>query len=38
MLVQAIVQDNDIFVLEFSARMGGGSKYKLIEYITDVDI
>ena len=38
MLVQAIVKDDNVFVLEFSARMGGGSKYKLIEYISGVDI
>ena len=37
-LIQAIIQENDISVIEFSARMGGGSKYKLIEYMANVDI
>lgn len=37
-LIQAIVQKDDISVIEFSARMGGGSKYKLIEYMANVDI
>ena len=29
---------DDINVIEFSARMGGGSKYKLIKYMSGVDI
>lgn len=37
-LIQAIIQKNNISVIEFSARMGGGSKYKLIEYMANVDI
>lgn len=37
-LVQAIVKDDSVSVIEFSARMGGGSKYKLIEYMTGVKI
>ena len=37
-LIQAIIDDADINVIEFSIRMGGGSKYKLIEYISGVDI
>lgn len=37
-LIQAIIQENDVSVIEFSARMGGGSKYKLIEYMAGVDI
>ena len=38
LLIQAIIQKNEISVIEFSARMGGGSKYKLIEYMANVDI
>ena len=37
-LIQAIIHNDDISVIEFSARMGGGSKYKLIEYISGIDI
>ena len=38
LLVQMIVNGDDIHVLEFSARMGGGSKYKLIEVLSGVNI
>lgn len=38
LLIQAIVSDENINVVEFSARMGGGSKYKLIEYMSGVNI
>lgn len=38
LLIQAIVDDNDVYVIEFSARMGGGTKYKLIEYMASVNI
>lgn len=38
MLIQAIIKENKVYVLEFSARMGGGTKYKLIEYMTGVNI
>lgn len=38
LLVQMIVNGNDYNVLEFSARMGGGSKYHLIEVLSGVDI
>ncbi|MEN2776306.1 ATP-grasp domain-containing protein [Acetivibrio clariflavus] len=38
LLIQFIVTGEDVFVLEFSARMGGGTKYKLIEVLTGVDI
>lgn len=38
MLIQAIVHDNKVYVIEFSARMGGGSKYKFIEYMSGIDI
>lgn len=38
LLVQMIVNNDDINVIEFSARMGGGSKYKLIEILSGVNI
>lgn len=38
LLVQMIVNDCEINVIEFSARMGGGSKYKLIEVLSGVNI
>lgn len=38
LLVQMIVNGEDYNVLEFSARMGGGSKYHLIEVLSGVDI
>lgn len=38
LLIQMIVNDDEINIIEFSARMGGGSKYYLIEAITGVDI
>lgn len=38
MLIQLIVKDDKIHVLEFSARMGGGTKYRFIEVISGVNI
>ena len=38
LLVQIIVNGDDYYVLEFSARMGGGSKYYLIKALSGVDI
>ena len=38
LLVQLILHGDDFYVLEFSARMGGGSKHKVIETISGVDI
>lgn len=38
MLIQAIVNGDYISVVEFSARMGGGTKYRLIEYVSGIDI
>lgn len=38
LLIQMIVNDDNYSVIEFSARMGGGSKYKLIEVLSGVDI
>ena len=37
-LIQAMLCGDRIEVIEFSARMGGGSKYKLIEYMSGIDI
>lgn len=38
LFIQMIVDDNDINVIEFSARMGGGSKYNLIRTLSGVNI
>lgn len=38
LLIQMIVNGNEYNVLEFSARMGGGSKYHLIQVLSGVDI
>ena len=38
LLVQLIQQGDDFYVVEFSARMGGGSKYRLIEVLSGVNI
>lgn len=38
LLVQLIAHQGKFSVLEFSARMGGGSKYKLIECLSGVNI
>lgn len=38
LFIQMIVDGNDINVIEFSARMGGGSKYNLIRILSGVDI
>jgi phosphoribosylamine-glycine ligase len=38
LLIQLIEKDGNFNVIEFSARMGGGSKYKLIEVLSGVDI
>ena len=38
LLIQLIAKGNDLSVIEFSARMGGGSKYKLIEVLSGVNI
>ncbi len=38
LLIQALVRDDKVYVIEFSARMGGGTKYKLIEYMSGVNI
>lgn len=38
MLIQLIVRNGDIYILEFSARTGGGVKHKLIERICGFDV
>lgn len=38
MLIQLICAEENIFILEFSARMGGGSKYNLIQILSGIDI
>lgn len=38
LLIQMILSKKGPFVIEFSARMGGGTKYKLIERLADVPI
>ena len=38
LLVQMIHRGESYYVLEFSARMGGGSKYRLIQVLSGVDI
>ena len=38
MLIQLIVRGEEIYVLEFSARTGGGVKHKLIERICGFDV
>ena len=38
LLVQLLHRQNDFLVVEFSARMGGGSKYRLIETLSGVNI
>lgn len=38
LLIQVITDGIEVNVLEFSARMGGGSKYKLIEVLSGVNI
>ena len=38
LLIQLIEENGTFYVLEFSARMGGGSKYNLIKVLSGVDI
>lgn len=38
LLIQLITDGTEVNVVEFSARMGGGTKYKLIEVLTGVNI
>lgn len=36
--IQTLVKDDDVDVIEFSARLGGGAKYKTIHNVTGFDI
>lgn len=38
MLIQMILRDGDVYVLEFSARTGGGVKYQLIQRVCGFDV
>jgi len=38
LLVQVVVRDAEVFVLEFGARIAGGSKHHLIKHITGFDV
>ena len=38
LLVQMIISNDNPYVIEFSARMGGGTKYKLIEVLTGFNV
>lgn len=38
MLIQLIVEKDEIYILEFSARTGGGTKYLRIGYLTGFDV
>ncbi len=38
LLVQLIVKEDNVYVVEFSARTGGGEKYKSIKWFTGIDI
>ncbi|WP_297095259.1 ATP-grasp domain-containing protein [uncultured Draconibacterium sp.] len=38
LMIQAIVNGNDISVIEFGARIGGGENYKIVELLTGYDI
>ncbi len=38
MLIQALIHKGEIYVIEASARMGGGTKYKYIKEISGIDI
>ncbi len=38
LLVQAIVKGDEVSILEYSARLGGGSKYKTIQNVTGFNV
>lgn len=38
MLIQLIADDSEVYVLEFSARTGGGEKFKVIEKVSGFDV
>jgi len=38
LLIQTIIDDNEIYVIEFAPRVGGGENYKIIKMHTNFDI
>lgn len=38
LLIQAIIRNDDIYVIEFSARLGGGGKHRTINKFTGFDV
>lgn len=38
LLIQAIINGDDVRVIEFSARLGGGAKYKTIQNVTSFNV
>jgi hypothetical protein len=38
LLIQAIINGDDVRVIEFSARLGGGAKYKTIQNVTGFNV
>lgn len=38
MLIQLMADDSNVYVLEFSARTGGGEKFRVIESVTGFDV
>ena len=38
LLIQALIANGNVYVIECSARMGGGTKYKLIEHMSGINI
>jgi phosphoribosylamine-glycine ligase len=38
LLIQAMINGNDVKVIEFSARLGGGAKYKTIQNVTGFNV
>jgi biotin carboxylase len=38
MLIQVMQKENKLYVIEFSARIGGGSKHQFIQHVTGFDI
>lgn len=38
LLIQAIINGDDVHVIEFSARLGGGAKYKTIQNVTGFNV
>lgn len=38
LLVQGILEHDNFWIVEFSTRMGGGSKYRFIQYVSGINI